>query len=77
MAAADGQVGVKWLALGVQDVNRMACVLVFKEDMLTSPLATCFHSFRFRRKSLASLGSATGIYRTLVTYLVGVPQVRG
>lgn len=28
-----------------------------------------------RRKTLASLGSATGVYRTLVKYLVGVPQV--
>lgn len=28
-----------------------------------------------RRKMLASLGSATGIYRTLVTLLAGVPQV--
>eukprot|EP00475_Leptophrys_vorax_P011926 TRINITY_DN18389_c0_g3_i1.p1 TRINITY_DN18389_c0_g3~~TRINITY_DN18389_c0_g3_i1.p1 ORF type:complete len:453 (+),score=59.84 TRINITY_DN18389_c0_g3_i1:253-1611(+) len=28
-----------------------------------------------RRHTLASLGAATGVYRTLVTYLVGVPQV--
>ncbi|CAI5519960.1 unnamed protein product [Closterium sp. Naga37s-1] len=28
-----------------------------------------------RRHTLASLGAATGIYRTLVTYLVGVPQI--
>lgn len=28
-----------------------------------------------RRKSLAALGSATGIYKTMVKYLVGVPQV--
>eukprot|EP00850_Spirogloea_muscicola_P024099 SM000441S16123 [mRNA] locus=s441:16177:19803:- [translate_table: standard] len=28
-----------------------------------------------RRRTLASLGSATGVYRTLVKYLVGVPQV--
>lgn len=28
-----------------------------------------------RRRQLAQLGSATGVYKTLVTYLVGVPQV--
>ncbi|XP_010543127.1 PREDICTED: uncharacterized protein LOC104816146 isoform X2 [Tarenaya hassleriana] len=28
-----------------------------------------------RRKQLAQLGSATGVYKTLVKYLVGVPQV--
>ncbi|KAH9622163.1 hypothetical protein KSS87_017021 [Heliosperma pusillum] len=28
-----------------------------------------------RRRQLASLGSATGVYKTLVKYLVGVPQV--
>ncbi|KAL8122512.1 hypothetical protein AgCh_019014 [Apium graveolens] len=28
-----------------------------------------------RRKQLAQLGAATGVYRTLVKYLVGVPQV--
>lgn len=28
-----------------------------------------------RRKTLAQLGSATGVYKTLVKYLVGVPQV--
>lgn len=29
----------------------------------------------FRRRQLAQLGSATGVYKTLVKYLVGVPQV--
>lgn len=29
----------------------------------------------FRRSQLAQLGSATGVYKTLVKYLVGVPQV--
>lgn len=29
-----------------------------------------------RRRQLAQLGSATGVYKTLVKYLVGVPQVR-
>lgn len=29
----------------------------------------------YRRKQLAQLGSATGVYKTLVKYLVGVPQV--
>ena len=29
-----------------------------------------------RRKTLAALGAATGVYRTLVSFLVGVPQVR-
>lgn len=28
-----------------------------------------------RRRQLAQLGSATGVYKTLVKYLVGVPQV--
>lgn len=28
-----------------------------------------------RRRLLAQLGSATGVYKTLVKYLVGVPQV--
>eukprot|EP00897_Mesotaenium_endlicherianum_P002508 jgi/Mesen1/2285/ME000154S01453 len=28
-----------------------------------------------RRKTLAAMGSATGVYKTLVKYLVGVPQV--
>lgn len=31
--------------------------------------------FFFRRRQLAQLGSATGVYKTLVKYLVGVPQV--
>jgi hypothetical protein len=29
-----------------------------------------------RRRQLAQLGSATGVYKTLVKYLVGVPQVQ-
>lgn len=29
----------------------------------------------YRRRLLAQLGSATGVYKTLVKYLVGVPQV--
>jgi len=29
----------------------------------------------YRRRQLAQLGSATGVYKTLVKYLVGVPQV--
>lgn len=29
-----------------------------------------------RRKTLAALGAASGVYRTLVSFLVGVPQVR-
>ena len=32
-------------------------------------------AFPSRRKQLAQLGSATGVYKTLVKYLVGVPQV--
>jgi hypothetical protein len=28
-----------------------------------------------RRRQLAQLGSATGVYKTLVKYLVGVPEV--
>ena len=32
-------------------------------------------SFPPRRRQLAQLGSATGVYKTLVKYLVGVPQV--
>lgn len=31
--------------------------------------------YSHRRKQLAQLGSATGVYKTLVKYLVGVPQV--
>lgn len=33
-----------------------------------------FHNIS-RRKQLAQLGSATGVYKTLVKYLVGVPEV--
>lgn len=31
--------------------------------------------YHIRRRQLAQLGSATGVYKTLVKYLVGVPQV--
>lgn len=32
--------------------------------------------YLFRRRQLAQLGSATGVYKTLVKYLVGVPEVQ-
>lgn len=34
-----------------------------------------YYLFLCRRRQLAELGSATGIYKTLVKYLVGVPEV--
>lgn len=35
----------------------------------------CIRWLLYRRRQLAQLGSATGVYKTLVKYLVGVPQV--
>lgn len=52
--------------------------------MLAVHYTQCFHLwttlqfiavYSYRRKQLAQLGSATGVYKTLVKYLVGVPQV--
>lgn len=37
--------------------------------------ALLWHQQMERRRQLAQLGSATGVYKTLVKYLVGVPQV--
>lgn len=34
-----------------------------------------FNSSLCRRRQLAELGSATGVYKTLMKYLVGVPEV--
>lgn len=34
-----------------------------------------FNSSLCRRRQLADLGSATGVYKTLMKYLVGVPEV--
>lgn len=38
-------------------------------------LILCACDFPLRRRQLAQLGCATGVYKTLVKYLVGVPQV--
>ena len=42
-------------------------------DVCSSLTRSCL--FFSRRRQLAQLGSATGVYKTLVKYLVGVPQV--
>ncbi|RVW29783.1 hypothetical protein CK203_049988 [Vitis vinifera] len=50
-------------------------VLVNSGGSIQDRYALLWNQQMERRRQLAQLGSATGVYKTLVKYLVGVPQV--
>ncbi|XP_059296778.1 uncharacterized protein LOC132049842 isoform X2 [Lycium ferocissimum] len=49
--------------------------LIYSGGSIRDRYALLWHQQMERRRQLAQLGSATGVYKTLVKYLVGVPQV--
>ncbi|XP_031103774.1 uncharacterized protein LOC116007279 isoform X1 [Ipomoea triloba] len=57
--------------------NKQAAVeaLINSGGSIREQYALLWNQQMERRKQLAQLGSATGVYKTLVKYLVGVPQV--
>lgn len=70
-----GSIRDRYALLWKQQMNRWGWLFLL---FLTHRLWINLHviaDFFLRRRQLAQLGFATGVYKTLVKYLVGVPQV--
>lgn len=74
LISSGGSIHDKYAMLWKQQMDRWDFyrAYMFKESKNYSfDLKSCL----CRRKQLAELGSATGVYKTLMKYLVGVPEV--